>query len=348
MAAVQTAVPADGYRLFGVDPATCLINRLLAASDDDAWARLEWLRDVYLIPPQALLIEHRVLIRFGATAVAYQRRLDACLGYPPSLLRQVPEREHNRLFAEWRSPVGGSLLAHFAADDRPVAVLQMYRRDPARGFAPEDVAFVQRLAPAIGQGLAAALAREHATAAADGGPDASGVVLVGPNGQITLSTAPGETWLARLRAAERGAAEELPTAAWAALAAVRAGEGRPAGVVTAPVPGGTLRVEAAPAGPDGSVALVIAPVRPPAPPEIPVGWGLTPRERRLVELLVRGLGNREIAAALSVSEHTVEWHLRQVYEKLGVHGRGQVVARFFRETSWPNLRAATEAGDAES
>jgi len=35
MAELQGAIGWDGYRLFGVDPKTLLINRLLAASDND-------------------------------------------------------------------------------------------------------------------------------------------------------------------------------------------------------------------------------------------------------------------------------------------------------------------------
>jgi DNA-binding CsgD family transcriptional regulator len=59
-----------------------------------------------------------------------------------------------------------------------------------------------------------------------------------------------------------------------------------------------------------------------------------------VELLVRGLTNRQIAAALSVSENTVEYHLRHAYGKFGVRGRTQVLARFFQETVWPDLERA--------
>ncbi len=48
---------------------------------------------------------------------------------------------------------------------------------------------------------------------------------------------------------------------------------------------------------------------------------LTPSERRVAQMAATGLGNREIAQALFVTEKTVEWHLSQVYRKLDVRSR---------------------------
>jgi len=51
----------------------------------------------------------------------------------------------------------------------------------------------------------------------------------------------------------------------------------------------------------------------------------------VLALLVRGLKNRQIAASLVLSENTVESHLAHAYEKLGVHNRGELLARLFQE-----------------
>jgi DNA-binding CsgD family transcriptional regulator len=52
--------------------------------------------------------------------------------------------------------------------------------------------------------------------------------------------------------------------------------------------------------------------------------GLTAHELRVASLVERGLRNREIAAALFVSERTVEYHLTNIYGKLGIRSRTEL------------------------
>ena len=51
---------------------------------------------------------------------------------------------------------------------------------------------------------------------------------------------------------------------------------------------------------------------------------LTPRERQVAELAADGLSNREIAEKLFVTLKTVEWHLRNAFEKLEVASRAEL------------------------
>jgi DNA-binding NarL/FixJ family response regulator len=53
----------------------------------------------------------------------------------------------------------------------------------------------------------------------------------------------------------------------------------------------------------------------------------TARELEVTTLLAQGMSNREIAAALFISEHTVRNHLGHVFSKLGVTSRTQAVVR---------------------
>jgi DNA-binding NarL/FixJ family response regulator len=60
-------------------------------------------------------------------------------------------------------------------------------------------------------------------------------------------------------------------------------------------------------------------------------YGLTAREREVLELTVQGLVKKEIADRLGLSYHTVDNHLRSVYTKLQVHTRGGAVAKAVSE-----------------
>jgi pimeloyl-ACP methyl ester carboxylesterase/DNA-binding CsgD family transcriptional regulator len=52
---------------------------------------------------------------------------------------------------------------------------------------------------------------------------------------------------------------------------------------------------------------------------------LTPREREILALLARGLGNADIAGQLSLSEKTVRNHVSSIFDKLGVWSRAQAI-----------------------
>jgi len=55
---------------------------------------------------------------------------------------------------------------------------------------------------------------------------------------------------------------------------------------------------------------------------------LTPQEAQIARLLADGKTTREAAAAVFVSPKTVEYHLRHIYSKLGIHSRDELVAAF--------------------
>jgi DNA-binding NarL/FixJ family response regulator len=56
---------------------------------------------------------------------------------------------------------------------------------------------------------------------------------------------------------------------------------------------------------------------------------LTPRESEVISAVLHGLTNREIAARLAVSEDTVKHHLTNVYDKVGVSSRVELVVYAF-------------------
>ena len=53
---------------------------------------------------------------------------------------------------------------------------------------------------------------------------------------------------------------------------------------------------------------------------------MTPREHEILRLVSEGLGNREIARRLSISEHTVKFHVSSVLAKLDAGSRTEAVS----------------------
>jgi DNA-binding NarL/FixJ family response regulator len=60
-------------------------------------------------------------------------------------------------------------------------------------------------------------------------------------------------------------------------------------------------------------------------------YGLTVREREVLERMVKGLTKKVIAAEIGLSIHTVDFHLRSIYQKLHVHTRTGAVSKAVRE-----------------
>jgi DNA-binding NarL/FixJ family response regulator len=58
---------------------------------------------------------------------------------------------------------------------------------------------------------------------------------------------------------------------------------------------------------------------------------LSPQQLRLLKLMMDGHQNKTAAAELGISAHTVNFHLRAIYEKLHVHSRTEAVARALRD-----------------
>jgi len=73
--------------------------------------------------------------------------------------------------------------------------------------------------------------------------------------------------------------------------------------------------------PEATQVLLRAATQPPPP-----GQDLTPREREVLALMVKGLNNSEIAERLTISHSTVKFHVSSILAKLGATRRVEAVA----------------------
>lgn len=67
------------------------------------------------------------------------------------------------------------------------------------------------------------------------------------------------------------------------------------------------------------------------PAKVSKDYNLTERETEILGLLTKGLSYKMIAAKIDISYHTVNAHLRHIYEKLHVNSLGEAVAKALNE-----------------
>ena len=238
------------------------------------------------------------------------------------------------------------LRAAFVIRGRVWGAVHIARRAASGPFEQRDVDALAAAAGAIARGIRASLRFDAARRGT--GVDAPGLVVLGPQDDVELITPPARELLASLRPDGPDYADDAVATPVLALAsfvrgAPEAGQGG-SNVVTVPGSDGWITLHASLPGPpgDGRIAVVLeraggarsATVRLEA-------FGATAREREVATLLARGLSRAELAEALVLSPHTVEDHVKSLYEKLGVASRQELVARVFLDEYLPEVTLKT-------
>jgi DNA-binding CsgD family transcriptional regulator len=87
------------------------------------------------------------------------------------------------------------------------------------------------------------------------------------------------------------------------------------------------------------VAVIVEPAQPARiAPLLMSAYGLTDREQELTRLVLQGDSTAMIAEQLVVSPHTVQQHLKSIFEKTGVRSRRDLVGKVFFAHYEPRLR----------
>jgi len=74
-------------------------------------------------------------------------------------------------------------------------------------------------------------------------------------------------------------------------------------------------------------------------------WGLTPAEREVALLVLKGHSHKRIARVTGRSEHTVRQHAGASYQKAGLGGRAELAAFFLEDLMLPGKLAGGAGGD---
>ena len=199
-------------------------------------------------------------------------------------------------------------------------------------FSEHEIGFMVAAAPLIAEGVRRGLLVGEATD--PDRPDAPGLVVMAPNGDVETMSPGADAWLSRLPD-DDGRRDEVPTSVLAAAAAARREAERTGGggTSTARVPmadGGWAVVHGAVMGRDGDAraTVIIQPAHPDdIAPLLMSIYGLTTREQKVTQAVLRGGTTTRLAKELGVSPHTVQQHLKSIFDKTNVSSRGELVAK---------------------
>jgi DNA-binding CsgD family transcriptional regulator len=228
---------------------------------------------------------------------------------------------------------GAELMMTCAADGDMWGTAHFMRVRGADGFTAAETRLARRIAAMLGP----ALRREPARLPIEGLPvDDIGVLVARLDGRIVRRTPAAKRLLEELGASTSRPEElaHLPLGMLFLVGSVVRGSAAALNVrIRAANSGRWLTVEAETVeGATRETPEIMIVIRPSPPRDLvdlnAAAFGLTPREREIVRLVVIGTSTKEIARALHLSEYTIQEHLQNVFDKTGTANRRSLVARF--------------------
>jgi DNA-binding CsgD family transcriptional regulator len=244
--------------------------------------------------------------------------------------------EQSPRFRELLRPqgIGWELRGSFVADSGCWGTIGIYRDLGEPDFSDEEAAFLAGISNTLAEGFRRALLISSITT--EENPDGPGLLLLDEEDNVTSITATAERWLDELVDLGDVMEGRLPLAVTAVAdrtRAIRVGvdsPGRQARLRAYTRSGRWLVLHGTRLGgaAEGQTAVIIEPARrAEIAPMIVQAYGLSGRERDVTQLVLQGLSTREIADRLFISVHTVQDHLKAIFDKVDVHSRRELVSR---------------------
>lgn len=225
-------------------------------------------------------------------------------------------------------------------------ILALYREPGQPRFDAEELELLRDLSGDLAEGARRGLLIGEATDPE--GTEAPGLVVIRDKGEVESLTPGVERWLAELPDGDWKSAGRLPAAVLAVAGRARrtaAAQGAwPGEIAFARVlsrSGRWIVLHGASLVSDGRrrVAVIIEPAHPARiAPLLMSAYGLTEREQELTRLVLQGDSTAQIAERLIVSPHTVQEHLKKIFEKTSVRSRRDLVGKVFFSHYEPRLR----------
>lgn len=252
-----------------------------------------------------------------------------------------------------RSPRYEQAILPYGVDQEMIAALRtptgevwgalgLYREPDRPMFDADDMAFMRAISPLLAAGARRGLLMGEATDPE--GPEAPGLVILDEDWAVESTTPGVERWLRELPGGEAG---QLPAAVLtvagqakrSAFGAERPGEIAFARVLSTAGRWIVLHGATLMSGGSRRVAVIVEAAHPARiAPLLMAAYQLTDREQEVTRLVLQGHSTRDIADSLFISTHTVQQHLKSVFEKTGVRSRRDLVGKIFFTHYEPRIR----------
>jgi DNA-binding CsgD family transcriptional regulator len=246
--------------------------------------------------------------------------------------------------------IGPELRGAFVADGATWGALIMIRRAGGPEFSRDEIDLLDHASALFARAIRRGLVTE-ASGTAVSPADAPGVLEFDASGRLERASSTAEPLLEELSGttAEDGwRSPAVQTVASATRQAVAAHASTlPSSAVKTPA-GTWLVLHGALIG-ERRVAVFVQRAHPTlVAPLLLEAYGLTAREQEVAQWLLRGATTAQVAQRLAISPHTVNEHVKSIYDKTGARTRGELSASIFFGEHLPRIQNRVAVGDDAS